>query len=226
MLYVLRLQDGCYYVGRTQLEDLSRLNVHFSGEGCDWTRVHPPITIEKLYHMSSEEDEDELTLLLMETHGVDRVRGGQWSCVDLVPRDVLERRRSRFKRPTLQGCFKCGELDHWSRECTNAASTRCHSCKQVGHNSLQCPTTPVKCFLCNQTGHFSKACPQRSKLRCFRCNEYGHTSNTCTRQVACFRCKKVGHMSKECPNDIVCYICQQPGHGSKQCKKKRKRSVS
>jgi predicted GIY-YIG superfamily endonuclease len=44
-VYVLRLQDGKKYVGRTS--NLRQcLNQHFSGDGSEWTKRYSPISVE------------------------------------------------------------------------------------------------------------------------------------------------------------------------------------
>lgn len=43
-VYVLRLENGMWYVGFTR--DLAhRVEVHFKGEGSWWTKCHPPIEL-------------------------------------------------------------------------------------------------------------------------------------------------------------------------------------
>ena len=41
VVYVLRLQDGCFYVGWTADVE-TRIATHFLGRGAQWTRLHPP----------------------------------------------------------------------------------------------------------------------------------------------------------------------------------------
>ena len=69
--YLLRLQDQCWYVGKTQ--DLSRrLSKHWKGRGSTWTTKHPPVALAGLW-------EGDLELLVYwataETQGQARTRG-------------------------------------------------------------------------------------------------------------------------------------------------------
>jgi len=77
IVYVLKLNDGCYYVGLTH--DLNRrLSQHFGGTGALWTRLHKPISLEKVYFLNyGEEDlENKITREYMKLYGQDKVKGG------------------------------------------------------------------------------------------------------------------------------------------------------
>ena len=89
-LYVLRLQDGCFYVGVTY--DLSRrLAEHMgrgrgqSGRGAAWTTVHPMIELLSARPVEADDPVAETaeTLRLMLEHGPDRVRGGTMCSISL-----------------------------------------------------------------------------------------------------------------------------------------------
>lgn len=87
VLYVLELQDGCYYVGITQ-NHKHRLSQHFKGNGSVWTSLHKPI--KKLgWKRLRETDKNQVyriesmtTLRLMNKFGWKMVRGGWFSDPD------------------------------------------------------------------------------------------------------------------------------------------------
>ena len=91
-VYVLRLKDDCYYVGKSACL-FRRLNQHFQGEGAAWTKVHPPVTVMQVFRSErAVRDERATTLHLMSVHGWEHVRGGPWTCVKMqrAPRQFTQ----------------------------------------------------------------------------------------------------------------------------------------
>ena len=56
-IYILRLTDGKYYVGKTDNVE-KRYQQHLSGNGSAWTSKYKPIAIEKTILGASTFDED------------------------------------------------------------------------------------------------------------------------------------------------------------------------
>jgi predicted GIY-YIG superfamily endonuclease len=94
-LYVLELEDGCYYVGLTS--DLEhRFKQHNAGEGADWTKLHRPRRILHTICTGTRDAreavkiEDAVTVTLMHQHGIEKVRGGCYAYADQsATEDVL-----------------------------------------------------------------------------------------------------------------------------------------
>ena len=80
-VYVLKLQDDCWYVGYSA-DPETRIACHFLGRGARWTQVHAPMAVESL-QPGTKKLEDVVTIALMVRHGFQRVRGGQYVLVDL-----------------------------------------------------------------------------------------------------------------------------------------------
>ena len=92
-LYVLELEDGCYYVGVTS-DIKHRFESHMSDGGSEWTKLHKPLPKKKPMFVLKmgfgvdnpfnliEVDEATVTYHLMCEKGFDKVRGAGWSqCV-------------------------------------------------------------------------------------------------------------------------------------------------
>lgn len=84
-IYVLGLQDGCFYVGQTG-HFKSRMKRHFVSykSGSIWTKLHVPETIIEITDMGSMEEADcalyesAKTIEYMERFGISKVRGGDF----------------------------------------------------------------------------------------------------------------------------------------------------
>ena len=74
-VYVLRLEHGKYYVGKTQNKN-ARLLSHFAGIGSAWTQKYHPIAVDVLYPNCDAFDEDKYTKIYMQRRGIEHVRGG------------------------------------------------------------------------------------------------------------------------------------------------------
>ena len=84
-LYVLKLEDGCWYVG-TSRNPLKRALNHSVGKGAAWTKMHAPLTpvkdnivITELGNISvkaAELKEDLVTEEMQNAYGLNKVRGG------------------------------------------------------------------------------------------------------------------------------------------------------
>ena len=74
--YVLRLEDGCYYIAVTHKETLDeRVEKHFKGQGNDWTKRHKPI---KLASVHQGDHEKRLCLKAFAKFGRDKVRSSRF----------------------------------------------------------------------------------------------------------------------------------------------------
>lgn len=91
VLYVLRLEDNCYYIGHSeQYRFYERMNEHFNKrnrKGSNWTILHAPIEIvEQCVGWGNYRDfelkENEKTLEYMRRYGISKVRGGFYTDAD------------------------------------------------------------------------------------------------------------------------------------------------
>ncbi|WP_226036130.1 GIY-YIG nuclease family protein [Aquibacillus saliphilus] len=83
-VYVLELEDDNYYVGQT--DDLEkRIKKHGTKKGAQWTQIYKPIsTIHKIdagicTEFEAFKKENEITILMMNKYGWEKVRGGDFS---------------------------------------------------------------------------------------------------------------------------------------------------
>ncbi len=82
-IYVLQLEDGFWYVGKTRHPD-GRYRQHLHGKGAEWTKLHKVVRCSErqVFYVETEYDEDKyenrVTIEWMEREGWQRVRGGSW----------------------------------------------------------------------------------------------------------------------------------------------------
>ena len=115
-IYILKLEKGKFYIGKTTNPN-RRLLEHSNSEGANWTKMYKPIEVITIIQDCSHFDEDKYTLEYMSIYGIDNVRGGSF-CNIFLSFDVkilLE----RMIRGSLDKCFICGEIGHFAKNCDN-----------------------------------------------------------------------------------------------------------
>jgi predicted GIY-YIG superfamily endonuclease len=130
-IYVLKLQHGKYYVGKTNNPE-RRLTEHIYGKGSEYTKVYPPLKQIELREIKSEFDEDSCTKEYMAKYGIDNVRGGSYCTLELTEeqQDFLQREICHAK----DKCFKCGG-DHFAKDCTSFKNSSTHVKKSHNKNA-------------------------------------------------------------------------------------------
>ena len=119
IIYALLLVEGKYYVGKTNNLDL-RFEEHTSGYGSEWTKKYKPISIIEFYENNSTFEEDILTKKYMMKYGVDNVRGGSYTKIELEEWQIKSLEHEF--RSVSDKCFKCGEKGHFANECIDKPS--------------------------------------------------------------------------------------------------------
>lgn len=117
IIYALQLESDKFYVGKTYRSEGAELRFqeHLSGRGSEWTKKYKPILIIESYEHDSNFEEDVLTKKYMMKYGIENVRGGSYTKIELEEWQRLSLDHE-FKSINDK-CFKCGKSGHFAKYC-------------------------------------------------------------------------------------------------------------
>ena len=174
-LYVLKLENDKYYVGKTQFV-AQRYKQHLEGSGAAWTKKYKPVKLMEVRDMKTDHDETNLTKDLMKKYGVENVRGGAYAQVNLDDsvKNVLEMEI----RGNADACFKCGGFGHFARDCD----------EEEEEEEVEVWT----CDYCDREFVTEDAAFKHEK----RCG--GQLGYADSKSGVCYRCGRSSHYANEC----------------------------
>jgi predicted GIY-YIG superfamily endonuclease len=191
-IYILKLQSGKYYVGKTT--DLERRkHEHINGTASAWTKKYKPVSVEKIIRNASAFDEDKWTKIYMEKHGVENVRGAAYSQMELdeAQRETLQR---EF-RSAKDACMKCGHSGHFAKSCYSKKVEY----EEIEEDEEEEEEEEYGCEFCDRTFTTVFGCSVHERT----CKEKSTThyyvkKTTSKKQNACYRCGNTGHYAPDC----------------------------
>jgi predicted GIY-YIG superfamily endonuclease len=117
IIYALLLESDKFYIGKTsRVEGVNlRFYEHVTGRGSEWTKKYKPISIIEDYEHNCSLEEDVLTKKYMIKYGIENVRGGSYTKIDLEQWQIMSLEHE-FKSVSDK-CFKCGKNGHFANQC-------------------------------------------------------------------------------------------------------------
>ncbi len=162
-VYALHCDGDKYYIGKSSAP-IRRVEEHFAGEGAHFTKVYPPIQVVENTRAVGPYAEDNLVKTYMKKHGIDNVRGGSYSQLEIPEAEVAVLRREIGT--ATDGCLRCGRLSHWVSDC--------FATSDVDGKALSKPLRPER------RTYYRLIIPgEKQHGGCFRCGRFSHLAYKC-----------------------------------------------
>jgi hypothetical protein len=227
VVYVLLCHDARFYVGKTSYLS-ARLEEHARGEGTgsQWTQKYRPQFVLEV-RPGDGFQELSTTLEYMQNHGIDRVRGGDYSMLQLT--DDHRAQIEKHLRGAADKCYVCGVSGHFAADCTAAPLSAARRVVSTPPRILPSPPRPAAgnvrqrpeaavCDRCGRSGHAAETCYAKrhvngsESMPCGRCGRHGHAADACYAKT---------HASERVPESIVCQRCGRDTHTAEACYAKK-----
>lgn len=118
IIYVLKLQQGKYYVGKTN-NPVKRLEDHQNGLGSAWTKTYKVEKVEEIMDIDTDTGkyfiELGVTLHYMKLYGIENVRGADYCRIHLPKEQRIEIQRHICAEENK--CYKCKRSGHFVTDC-------------------------------------------------------------------------------------------------------------
>ena len=238
-IYILKLQHGKYYVGKTDNLE-RRKQEHINGTACSWTKKHPLISVEQIIPNASDFDEDKYTKEYMHKFGIDNVRGAAYVKDELDEGEIQQIQKEIWGAKNL--CNKCGRDGHFVKSCRAKTDVNgnslvyyvCEYCEEDFDTEESCEKheryckskkiIKIKtCFECGESGHYTNECPNEEDEETFNCRYCDKEFETQKgaifhENVHCKNKNKNVNITKSSrSSSVTCYRCGRGGHKSPDC---------
>ena len=182
-LYVLQLENGKYYVGKSK-DIIKRFEEHKSGSGSAWTGKYKPIKIVEVRDLKDHHDENNTTKDYMKKYGIKNVRGGSYTQVTLP--DDVETLLQKEMMGNSDKCYKCNLAGHFANQCPITVREKPISPKveeeELFYGCEYCDrkfTTEYGCRVHERSCKKTQVVSSKKSGACYRCGRTSHYASDC-----------------------------------------------
>jgi predicted GIY-YIG superfamily endonuclease len=202
-IYILRLQNGCWYVGKSS-NPMKRFEEHLQGQGSAWTVLHKPIACEKVISNASAFDEDKYTKEYMAKYGIDKVRGGTYVETELEDEQVATLQKEIWG--AQDKCTRCGRTRHFVKDCFASTNVNKQKINDTDDESEYSDVEYVyECEKCNrefdterEVETHERMCKGNKKSMQTYYSKYQTPKKDTKPSNTCYRCGRAGHYASDC----------------------------
>lgn len=166
VIYVLKLQNNKFYIGRTQNWPQRYEQYATDISIPTWVKKYPLIDVVETF-LADSWQEDVLTLKYMDKYGIGNVRGGIYSNAILTQEQyssiLMQIRHIKDE------CLRCGLKGHYISSCNTLICWRCG--RVNSHLTSECSAkehiygwSMDSCYRCGRTDHWAWRCNRTNDI--------------------------------------------------------------
>lgn len=208
-IYVLQCERNRYYIGKTDRPLENRVEEHFNRSGSEWTRRYKPIKVIEIKQNADDFDEDKYTKIYMKQFGIEKVRGGTYTRMELPEYQVMTLEKELCSASDL--CFRCNRTKHFASTCY--AKTKANG-SLIDEDSSD--SEYDECWCCEycdkefnkefEANKHEKTCKNKKQSFVLKLFDTALSVLKIAEEVfddkpkkqACFRCGRSGHYANNC----------------------------
>ena len=227
-VYVLLCEKNRYYIGKTDRQIEDRIEEHFNKCGSEWTRKYKPIKVVEVKKDADEFDEDKYTKMYMKKHGVENVRGGTYTQLELPEYQEMTLEKELCSASDL--CFRCNRTGHYASKCY--ARTKADGSPIDNDDSSDDSSDDSEyeeCWCCeycdkefsskHEANKHENMCKNKSKKSSFipRFFDTALAVLKVAEELIDDKPKRSSNYYDNKPNKQVCFRCGRDGHYANNC---------
>jgi hypothetical protein len=158
-IYILKLENHNYYIGKTNSLE-KRFNEHYEGKGGEYTKKYKMKSIKKIIENVDPKDLDKYVIKYMNKYGVDHVRGGSFSSINLSSEQISVLNKFGVKSIKQSNIETCSIRD---KKCNQTQTQKIKESKRDEIKKVVIRNANGTCYRCGRDGHYIEQCNEQSE---------------------------------------------------------------